>query len=207
MKLDRVEYKNGRPYVGYVSKNRKSLIKTYGEIKTCKTCGEIFFAPDSNIKKGDGNSCSYKCRPNYFGKNSSAWKGGKIKSDQGYILIYKPNHPNANSTGYVLEHRLIMEKQIGRLLKSNEIPHHKNGIVDGNRIENLELFEWGKHTAHHNKKRIYLKGIKHSSKYRKLCGKTLAEIGSILGITKEAVLHRIKKGGLSCVLLDLKYRT
>jgi hypothetical protein len=67
------------------------------------------------------------------------WRGNKIRHKKGYVQVRVPDHPNAVS-GYVFEHRLVMEDIIGRLLFSNENVHHKNGIKDDNRPENLELW-------------------------------------------------------------------
>jgi len=72
------------------------------------------------------------------------WKGGR-KISRGYVNIWKPSHPYSNCCGYIFEHRLVMEKRIGRYLFSWEIVHHKNGIKNDNRDENLELSPSGKH--------------------------------------------------------------
>ncbi len=80
------------------------------------------------------------------GKESSTWRGGRNYTGSGYIEIYKPNHP-FNVRGYVREHRLVMEKKLGRHLTKEEVVHHINRIKTDNRIENLKLFiSCGKHT-------------------------------------------------------------
>lgn len=116
--------------------------------KNCEICKKKFKVINFRIKTA--KYCSRKCQSKgysklYENKHGANWKGGR-KYHQGYILVYEPNHPNAISHGYVFEHRLIFEKHLGRYLDIGEVVHHKNGIKDDNRIENLELFEGnGKH--------------------------------------------------------------
>jgi hypothetical protein len=75
---------------------------------------------------------------------SGNWAGGKTKTKLGYITktIFPDNffYPMADKYGRVLEHRLLMAEYLHRCLLPWEIVHHKNGIKNDNRIENLELF-------------------------------------------------------------------
>ena len=68
------------------------------------------------------------------------WEIKKIISCGNYNFAYVPEHPKAYKHGYVLEHRIVMENYIGRLLTNKEIVHHKNNNGKDNRLENLELF-------------------------------------------------------------------
>lgn len=65
-----------------------------------------------------------------------------------YRVVYKPSHPNAPKTGWMMEHRLIMEEMLGRLLDPKEVVHHidHNGL--NNDRKNLELVgSRGRHLA------------------------------------------------------------
>ena len=72
------------------------------------------------------------------GELHPSWKGGHFYL-KGYVMIYAPHHPSATSRKYALEHRLVMEKHLGRFLRKGEDVHHINGVKDDNRIENLEI--------------------------------------------------------------------
>jgi HNH endonuclease len=95
----------------------------------------------------------YKGNPKRFikghgliGAKHPNWTGGKFHY-KGYILIYVGrDHPMANKNGRCYEHRLVVAEREGRMLERHEHIHHRNGIRDDNRSENLELIDPVTHT-------------------------------------------------------------
>lgn len=83
------------------------------------------------------------------GEANPNWKGGRKTMATGYIMIASPDHPYKGTGGYVMEHRLVMEKELGRYLETQEIVHHKNGNRQDNRPENLEVTTKKEHYKEH----------------------------------------------------------
>lgn len=123
--------------------------RTRASVSKCNKCGTSFLICLFHSKKQE--YCSRRCalragreaNPDRFkGERGSNWKGGRRIDPNGYVLKWCPDHPTrANTTKpYVLEHRLVMEEMLGRYMEPHETVHHKNGIRDDNRPENLELW-------------------------------------------------------------------
>lgn len=101
------------------------------------------------------NRCARRASTKNRGAECYLWKGGKRKMAEGYIQIkLQPDdffYPMASQNGYVLEHRLVMAKHLGRNLHSWEIVHHKGIRCKGienrsdNLIDNLQLASDDRH--------------------------------------------------------------
>ena len=101
-------------------------------------CGEIFFTPIKST-----GYCSQKCAQSIAGADRRGIVSS-TRNSYGYTIVsHNYDHPRAGRNGSIAEHILVMEKSLGRYLTKNESVHHKNGIRNDNRIENLEL--WAKY--------------------------------------------------------------
>lgn len=145
--------------VGYKGTHRHVL-------STCPDCGRRKW-----VRLINGKPLFLRCRhcaPRAKSRreemsNSSCWKGGKTKRS-GYVCIKlakgSPFYPMAHKSGYVLEHRLVMAKHLGRCLLPWEVVHHKPpGVKDDNRLENLQLLSSGKYHLVDSSTKYFIKRL------------------------------------------------
>jgi endogenous inhibitor of DNA gyrase (YacG/DUF329 family) len=114
---------------------------------TCASCGATVNKYPSQIR--ERNFCSRACLGVYrsthlVGEKAAHWKGGE-KKDRNRTLIYKPDHPNADSRGYVYRYRLVAEEMLGRFLERWEIVHHRDGDPGNDEPDNLVVTSQSEH--------------------------------------------------------------
>jgi hypothetical protein len=120
------------------------------------------------------------------GEKNIHWNNGVLTTVQGYRKI------RVKET-YIQEHRVNMEKSIGRELKKTEVVHHINEDKEDNKIENLFLFKSNKDHAYYHKMKNNGKEVELKYTYDELyntqivchtCGKKFNVAPSIKDIRK-----------------------
>lgn len=96
--------------------------------------------------RGGSYAQSFRDYSDQSGAKNCNWKGGRCRGDDGIHLSIAPGK-------YVLEHRLMAEKSLGRPLKTTEHVHHINCDKYDNRSENLLICSNSYHATLHSKMR------------------------------------------------------
>lgn len=108
-------------------------------VKPCGYCGkELRLKPSQGVIQ----FCSTRCAAdNKLARPLSRMHNGRPArlDTHGYVLLWEPAHPKPGFKGWHFEHRLVMEKALGRYLETEEHVHHRNCDKADNRLENLQL--------------------------------------------------------------------
>lgn len=142
---------------------KKSMDNT--KPKNCQ-CGaaieERVYDTKSGIKKYFPKYCSRQCayslrvRPTGLDYKIVAKNKSWFKNKGGCVDEHGYNKIHIGKGKYKREHRVVMQKYLGRELSIDEVVHHINGDKLDNRIENLQVMSKKEHDKLHNGKKICL---------------------------------------------------
>ena len=139
------------------------------------------------------------------GANHWKWRDGRCRCN-GYDMIKVPNHPYATKRGYVYEHRLVMEKHLGRYLLPDEKVHHINGKPLDNRVENLVVLSHRTHLRNHvgtsDAKWHLLEDVKWLKKQFIELGADTMKITEMVGCSNLAVRKALQRHGIREIISE-----
>ena len=125
----------------YCSKRCFTLGARTFEEKPCAVCGVMFY-PRSREKQEKQHTCSTKCKNVFFsGVNAAGFRGGEYvqqHANHKFVLVGKRQDYVGK---YMAEHRMIISKYLGRMIKRTEVVIHINNQGLDNRLSNLYLCE------------------------------------------------------------------
>jgi len=131
----------------YIEKNKKERICNFCNAKFL-SFNKAIFCSASCVSRGTiSKRKKFITIPDCLESSSR-----KLDKTLGYVRIYAPMHKEANTWGYVYEHRIIAEQILNRSLLDDEIVHHKNGKRCDNRKENLEVMNKFVHAKLHGQR-------------------------------------------------------
>lgn len=114
--------------------------------KVCARCGlEMVLKPSQSARLYCSRACDTAAKTK---RPTGRFHNGRpvLRNFQGYLTVYEPSHPSCNGRHRVLEHRLVMERIVGRILRRDEQVDHINGDKEDNRPENLQVLSPAEHT-------------------------------------------------------------
>lgn len=121
------------------------MVKTYPV--NCSACSKEYLRTRKQVNAVIKRSWKWTCKTcAVVLKNKGLAKeigSTRIHNRTGYVL-------EKTESGWIRQHIYVMEKHIGRKIKSDEAVHHINFIKTDNDLNNLMLMNHGEHTALHN---------------------------------------------------------
>jgi hypothetical protein len=131
--------------------------------KACRVTRERAPSNLGNVHTPEARArMSEKATGRFLQEKSSQWKGGRFKSIGGYVSVMistlppevqamaaQMAHKSGKTSRYILEHRINAAVMLGRPLTAQEIVHHRNGVKDDNRPENLLVTSFAEHSIAH----------------------------------------------------------